>query len=53
PRRYFYPSLNTIHYVSGSKMPISESVASRVLCLPLYAGLEVQDVKKIINIITN
>ena len=40
PRRYFYPSLNTINYANGRKMPVSESVASRVLCLPLYVGLD-------------
>lgn len=35
PRRYFYPSLNTIPYTNGDVMPISESIASRILCLPL------------------
>jgi len=40
PRRYFYPSLNTIDYTKGKKMPVSESVSSRILCLPLYTGLE-------------
>ena len=39
PRRYFYPSLNTIEYTKGSVMPVSESISSRVLCLPLYVGL--------------
>lgn len=39
PRRYFYPSLNTINYTKGQTMPISESIASRILCLPLYVGL--------------
>lgn len=39
PRRYFYPSLNTIKYTNGKSMPISESISSRVLCLPLYVGL--------------
>ncbi|SCX94168.1 dTDP-4-amino-4,6-dideoxygalactose transaminase [Nonlabens sp. Hel1_33_55] len=51
PRRYFYPSLNTIPYVNGSSMPISERIASRVLCLPLYFGLEEIDLKKICNLI--
>ncbi|MFY8180901.1 MAG: DegT/DnrJ/EryC1/StrS family aminotransferase [Flavobacterium sp.] len=51
PRRYFYPSLNTINYVNGASMPISESIASRVLCLPLYADISLEDVKKIISII--
>ena len=40
PRRYFYPSLNTIEYTHGVEMPISESIASRILCLPLYFGLD-------------
>lgn len=52
PRRYFYPSLNTLHYIQGDKMKISESIAGRVLCLPLYKSLteaEVLSVVKIIN----
>lgn len=40
PRRYFYPSLNTLNYTEVCKMKISESISSRVLCLPLYKGLE-------------
>ena len=51
PRRYFYPSLNTINFVQGDEMPISESIASRVLCLPLYDGLDITVVNKIIKII--
>jgi len=52
PRRYFYPSLNTIDYVKGQKMPVSESIASRILCLPLYVGLPenvLETICKIIN----
>jgi dTDP-4-amino-4,6-dideoxygalactose transaminase len=51
PRRYFYPSLNTIPYVNGASMPVSESIASRVLCLPLYAGLEEEEVQLICEIV--
>ncbi len=51
PRRYFYPSLNTIEYLKGSKMPISEDIASRILCLPLYVGLSIEDVSKITTLI--
>ena len=51
PRRYFYPSLNTINYVDTIDMPISKSVASRVLCLPLYAGIERHDMLRICNLI--
>jgi dTDP-4-amino-4,6-dideoxygalactose transaminase len=53
PRRYFYPSLNTINYIDGGKMPISESISSRILCLPLYVGLVESDQKQIITIINN
>jgi dTDP-4-amino-4,6-dideoxygalactose transaminase len=51
PRRYFYPSLNTIAYTNGSSMPISESIASRILCLPLYVGLSKIDLEKITSLI--
>lgn len=49
PRRYFYPSLNTINYIHGSTMPVSESVASRIICLPLYVGLTEGEVDQIAN----
>lgn len=51
PRRYFYPSLNTVPFINGCSMPISESIASRILCLPLFVGLENQDLKNICSII--
>jgi dTDP-4-amino-4,6-dideoxygalactose transaminase len=51
PRRYFYPSLNTVNFVNGKQMSVSESIASRVLCLPLYKELDHHDVNRIINII--
>lgn len=53
PRRYFYPSLNTINYVENKSMPISESVASRVLCLPLYVELTQEEIIKIVSIINS
>jgi dTDP-4-amino-4,6-dideoxygalactose transaminase len=51
PRRYFYPSLNTIPYAKGSSMPISESIAKRILCLPLYEGIPTSDLKRIVALI--
>ena len=53
PRRYFYPSLNTINYVTGSEMPVSERIASRILCLPLYADLAIKDVQKIVTLLNS
>ncbi len=53
-RRYFNPSLNTLEYI-GKKYscPVSENASKRVLCLPLYVGLEIENVEKISNIILN
>ncbi|PWB25720.1 DegT/DnrJ/EryC1/StrS family aminotransferase [Flavobacterium sp. HTF] len=51
PRRYFYPSLNTIDHTKGEKMPISESIALRIVCLPLYVGLSENELEKITDII--
>ena len=51
PRRYFYPSLNTIDYCKGQTMPISESIASRIVCLPLYVGLKEEEMAGICEII--
>jgi len=52
PRRYFYPSLNTLnHIIEYKPMPLSESIAKRILCLPLYKNLDVSDVERIIALI--
>lgn len=51
PRRYFYPSLNTVKYLNGKVMPISESISKRIVCLPLYTELQPEMVKKISKII--
>lgn len=52
PRRYFYPSLNTLPYLEkGVEMPISESVSKRIMCLPLYVGLEKEDLNQIVKTI--
>lgn len=51
PRRYFYPSLNTINYAKGQTMPISESIASSIICLPLYVGLSKSKLELICSLI--
>ncbi len=51
PRRYFYPSLNTIEYVKGEIMPVSEGIAPQIMCLPLYFGMEKLDLTRICLII--
>ena len=53
PRRYFYPSLNTIDFVKGAEMTVSESVTARILCLPLYLGLSKPELEEIILIVND
>ncbi len=48
-RRYFYPSLNELPFLDNQPCPISEDISRRVLCLPLYYGLESEDVERISN----
>ncbi|MDX9928767.1 MAG: DegT/DnrJ/EryC1/StrS family aminotransferase [Bacteroidales bacterium] len=52
PRRYFYPSLNTLNYLRETKQCVnSESVAGRILCLPVYPDLSREAQNKIIGIV--
>ncbi|WP_138483505.1 DegT/DnrJ/EryC1/StrS family aminotransferase [Dyadobacter bucti] len=54
PRRYFYPSLNTLSFMPRQiACPVSEDIAVRVLSLPLYVGLPYSDVERISNIINS
>jgi len=48
PRRYFYPSLDTLEYIEPKQeCEISRDISKRILCLPIYAELE-KDVQNII-----
>ena len=52
PRRYFYPSLDTLNYIEPKQyMPIGRDISKRILCLPLFSELERDVQKKIINLI--
>lgn len=51
PRRYFYPSLNRLPHLKADACPISEGIASRVLCLPLYSQLDSENVARIGRIV--
>jgi dTDP-4-amino-4,6-dideoxygalactose transaminase len=51
-RRYFYPSLaNTLPYLSGQNMPITDNVSKRILCLPLYFDLTFEEVDLVTRLI--
>ncbi len=53
PRRYFYPSLNTLPYLSSTqKCPVAEDIALRSACLPLYADIDESVIKKICEVLS-
>ena len=52
-RRYFYPSLNTLPYLNHSPVPISENTAKRVLCLPLFYGMQAVEQALILAVVNN
>lgn len=52
PRRYFSPSLETLDYIEDQgKMPVSDDVSGRILCLPFYESLRDEDQEEIIRLI--
>ena len=56
-RKYFYPLVNDYECYSelatadSSKTPVAKYIADRVLTLPLYADLSIEDVDKICDLI--
>ncbi|UOE41520.1 DegT/DnrJ/EryC1/StrS family aminotransferase [Chryseobacterium suipulveris] len=51
-RRYFYPSLATsLPYVQPQELPVTGDIAQRVLCLPLYYDLTLEEVDLICRLI--
>lgn len=58
PRRYFYPSLDTLYIQAPEAINLptivpahSRSIASRIMCLPMYFGLTIDEQKLIIQLI--
>lgn len=52
PRRFFYPSLNTLSYLKQewkTPCPNAEKAASRTLCLPMYGDIGQKTVNEIAN----
>lgn len=53
PRRYFFPSLNLLPYVNQIPKINSESISSRILCLPLFFEMELKDLDIIVQIVNS
>ena len=39
-KRYFYPSLSKLHYLTPQVLPMAESTSKKVLCLPMFFGMK-------------
>lgn len=50
-RRYFHPSLNQLKILQYKPMAVSEDIASRILCLPLYDELTDEQLQKICSVV--
>lgn len=52
PRRYFYPALtSSLPYIANETLPITEDISKRVLCLPLYYDLSLEEVDLICSVL--
>ena len=51
-RRYFYPSLSALPYINKIEMPVCDSIAKRIMCLPMYHTLNHLELNLIIKIIS-
>ncbi|MFW6272214.1 MAG: DegT/DnrJ/EryC1/StrS family aminotransferase [bacterium] len=56
-RRYFYPLISDFPSYRGlesakeENLPNAKKIADKVICLPIYPGLEDKDVQKVLNLI--
>ena len=57
PRRYFYPLLSNIPpycdlpSANKSNLPVANFISERILCLPIYPGLETEDISRVCSIV--
>ncbi len=49
PRRYFYPSLDSVEYIKGANMKNSRDISRRILCLPFSTYISEEKQQKIIR----
>lgn len=51
-RRYFYPSLaNTLPYLEKKDFEVTDDIAKRIICLPLYVDLTLEEVDLICRLL--
>jgi dTDP-4-amino-4,6-dideoxygalactose transaminase len=56
-RRYFYPLISqfpayrTLESAHAANLPVAEEITKKILCLPIYPGLETDTIDAIIQIL--
>ena len=51
-RRYFYPSLaSSLPYLNAKNYPVTDDIAKRILCLPLYYDLTLEEIDMICRLL--
>lgn len=52
-RRYFHPLISAFPMYAGARglghLPVAESVAARILCLPIHGGMDDADCRRVID----
>ncbi len=52
-RRYFHPLISAFPMYAGARglghLPVAESVAARILCLPIHGGMDYADCQRVID----
>ncbi len=52
PRRYFYPSLDTLNYIEPKQYcPVSRDISEKILCLPIFPELTEKVQMEIVTVI--
>lgn len=52
-RSYFKPSLQTLHYVEETEVPVSTSTSERVVCLPFFYDLTFKELDKVTGLMNS
>lgn len=50
-RRYFFPSLEKLPYITSNKCPTALGISERVLCIPLYTNLNEFEQNQIVKLL--
>ena len=53
PRRYFFPSLNHLPYLTYTENIVSDNLSKRILCLPLFHSISESEIELVLRLLIN